>query len=55
MYSTSTAITQITSTGTDIGLVIAAVVGLVFTGWAALTGLGFLKRKITSYVSGRKF
>jgi len=55
MYSTSTALTQITSTGTDVGLVIAAVVGLVFTGWAALTGLGFLKRKVSHYVAGRKF
>lgn len=55
MYSTSTALSQIASSGVDIGLVVAATVGLVMTGWAALTGVGFLKRKISHYVSGRKF
>lgn len=55
MYATSTALAQIQSTATDIGLLIAAVVALVFTGWAALTGLGFLKRKVSHYIAGRKF
>jgi hypothetical protein len=55
MYATTTALAQITSTGTDVGVLIAAVVALVFAGWAALTGVGFLKRKISHYVAGRKF
>lgn len=55
MYATTTALAQISSTGVDIGLVVAAVVALVLGGWAALTGVGFLVRKISHYVSGRKF
>jgi len=55
MYATSTAIAQIASTGTDIALVIGAVVASVMVGWAALTGVGFLRRKVAHYVAGRKF
>jgi hypothetical protein len=55
MYATTTALTQISSSASDVGLLVAAVVALVFTGWAALTGLGFLKRKVSHYVAGRKF
>jgi len=55
MYGTTTALAQISSTGVDIGLVVAAVVGLVFTGWVGLTAVGFLKRKLGHYVTGRKF
>jgi len=55
MYGTSTALTQLQSTGTDIGTLIAASVVLTLGGWAALTGVGFARRKIAHYVSGRKF
>jgi len=55
MYATTTALTQIASSASDIGLVIAAVVASVMVGWAALTGVGFLKRKVSHYVAGRKF
>jgi len=55
MYSTSTALAQITSTGSDIGVLVGATVVLVLGGWAALTGVGFLKRKIGHYIAGRKF
>jgi len=55
MYSTTTALAQIASTGTDIGLVVAAVVALAFAGWVGLVGVGFLKRKLGHYVTGRKF
>jgi len=55
MYATSTALAQITSTGTDLGILIGATVVLVLGGWAALTGVGFLRRKLSHYVSGRKF
>lgn len=55
MYATTTAITAITSAGTDIGLLVAAVVTTILAGWAALTGVGFFKRKVSHYVSGRKF
>jgi len=55
MYATSTAIAAVTSAGADIGLLVAAVVTTVLAGWAALTGVGFFKRKVSHYVSGRKF
>jgi len=55
MYSTSTALSQIASTASDIGLVVAAAVATVMVGWAALTGVGFLRRKASHYVAGRKF
>lgn len=55
MYSTTTALAQIASTGTDIGVVVAAVVALVFAGWVGLIAVGFLKRKLSGYVTGRKF
>lgn len=55
MYATTTALAQIASTGADIGLLVAAVVALVFVGWASLTGVGFLRRKISHYIAGRKF
>jgi len=55
MYATSTALAQIASTGSDIALVLTAVVAAVMGGWAALTGVGFLKRKVAHYVAGRKF
>jgi len=55
MYATTTALAQITSTGTDLGLLIGAVVVLVLGGWAALTGVGFLRRKLAHYIAGRKF
>jgi len=55
MYATSTAIAQIASTGADIGLVVGATVASIMVGWAALTGVGFLKRKVSHYIAGRKF
>jgi len=55
MYATSTALASVQAAGADIGLLIAAVVTIVLAGWAALTGLGFFKRKVSHYVSGRKF
>jgi len=55
MYATSTALGQIASTGSDIGILIGAGVALVLGGWAALTGVGFLRRKASHYVAGRKF
>jgi len=55
MFSTSTALTTIASVGVDIGIVVGAVVALVFAGWVGLVGVGFLKRKLGHYVTGRKF
>jgi hypothetical protein len=55
MYSTSTALSVIASSATDIGVLVAAVVLSILTGWAALTGVGFFKRKVSHYVAGRKF
>jgi len=55
MFSTSTALAQVASTGADISLVLTAVVASVLGGWAALTGVGFLVRKARHYVAGRKF
>jgi len=55
MISTSTVLAQITSLGSDLGLLLTAGVTLILAGWVALTGLGFLKRKFGKYVSGKKF
>jgi len=55
MISTSTVLAQITSVGSDLGILLVAGIALVFAGWVALTGLGFLKRKFGKYVSGKKF
>jgi len=55
MYATSTALSVISSSATDVGLLVAAVVLSILTGWAALTGVGFFKRKVSHYVAGRKF
>lgn len=55
MYATSTALSAITSSAADIGLLVAAVVTSILVGWAALTGVGFFKRKVAHYVAGRKF
>jgi len=55
MISTSTVLGQITSIGSDLGILMVAVIVLTFAGWVALTGLGFLKRKFGKYVSGKKF
>jgi len=55
MYNIASSTAQIASTGTDVGLAIAAVVALVLGGWAALVGLGFFTRKVSSKVTGKKF
>jgi hypothetical protein len=55
MYATTTALAAVNVAATDVGLFIALVVGIIFTAWAGLTGLGFFKRKATHYVAGRKF
>jgi len=55
MISTSTVLTNITTIGSDLGLLIVATVGVVLTGWIALSGLGFAKRKFGKYISGKKF
>jgi len=55
MYSTSTALALQASTFTDIGVLLAASVAAVVTAWAALVGLGFAKRHVQKYITGRKF
>jgi len=55
MYATSTALAQVSTTSTDIGLFIVLAVGIIFAAWASLTGIGFFKRKVSHYVAGRKF
>jgi len=55
MYATSTALAQVTSTLADVGIFLVAVIAAVLAAWAGLTGLGFLKRKVSHYVAGRKF
>jgi len=55
MYATSSVLSTITSIGVDLGLLIAATVTVVITGWVALSGLGFAKRRFGKYISGKKF
>lgn len=55
MYSTSSVLTTITSISTDLGTLIVATVAVVITGWVALSGLGFAKRRFGKYISGKKF
>jgi len=52
MYTVTAAILQVVSVGEMLALLMAAVIGLVFSGWSALIGLGFLKRKIIHHVIG---
>jgi len=54
MYGTSTALTQITQSLSDVGLLVAAVVASIAVGLIALMGLGFLFRHIKK-ILGRKF
>jgi len=55
MYATTTALAQISTTLSDTGLMLVAVIAAVLAAWVGLVGLGFLKRKISHYVAGRKF
>lgn len=55
MYDIASSTAQIAATGADVGIAIAAVVGLVLGGWAALIGLGFFTKKVTKKVTGSKF
>jgi len=55
MYSTTTALALQTSTFTDMGILLAASIATIIGAWVALTGLGFAKRHVTKYVTGRKF
>jgi len=55
MYTIASSTAQIATTGTDVGLAIAAVVALVLGGWAALIGLGFFTKKASKHVTGKKF
>jgi len=55
IYASSTAETAVASGFSDIGgMIVIAVIGVIGA-WAALTGLGFAKRKATHYVTGKKF
>jgi len=51
----TTTIAAVTSAVSDIGLIVAAVVGLVLVIWAALVGLGFGKRKVQKHITGEKW
>jgi hypothetical protein len=55
MYPIASSTAAIATTGTDVGIAIAAVVTMVLAAWAALIGLGFFTRKVTKKVTGRKF
>jgi len=55
MYSTSTAYQQIVSLIADIGTLIGVTIAAVVVAWVALTGLRFALRKISHYVTGKKF
>lgn len=55
MFATSTAITEVTTLITNLGLVIAGVVTSILALYSALLGLGWGVRKFRAYVSGRKF
>jgi len=54
MYGTTTALTQISTSLTDTGTLVAAVIASIAVGLIALMGLGFLFRHIRK-ILGRKF
>jgi len=54
MYGTTTAITQIANSLTDVGTVVTAVIAGVAVGLIALMGLGFAFRHFRK-ITGRKF
>jgi len=55
MYSIASSTADVTTLLSNSGIVIAAVVGSVLIGWVALVGVGFAKRHIQKYLTGRKF
>jgi len=50
--STTSALAQV---ATDLGIIIAAVVATLLTGYVALLGLGWGVRHFKKYISGKKF
>lgn len=55
MYSTTTALEQVSGLLSDGGVMIAAAVAGVLGGWIALVGLGFAVKQIQKRVTGKKF
>lgn len=55
MYATTSALSQLATTFSDAGLIVAAVVVGVLAGVVALLGLGFGVRRVRGYITGPSF
>jgi len=54
-FSTTTAVTTITSMISDTALIIGGVIVAILALYTALVGLGWGKRKFSKHVTGKKF
>jgi len=54
MFDIASTTALITTTSANIGIAVAAVLGVVLGAWAALIGLGYFTRKVQKKVTGGK-
>jgi len=55
MFPIASSTALITSTASDIGVGLLAVLGIVLAAWAGLVALGYFTRKTTKKVTGHKY
>jgi len=55
MWDAASTTAAFNTTAADIGTIFIVVIAAILAAWAGLVGLGFAVRKISKYISGRKF
>jgi len=55
MWPVASTTEALTTAFSNIGTIFALAIAAILVAWASLTGLGFAKRKVARYVTGKKF